>query len=102
DAAAFTQQELIEQIRKDSEQLAGDQVRTLDPGSRRQETTAGVFEPRPNAVIRREDFAKHEQGVWPGLYSILLENVTKHVDVDFVDLNPFSKKTWEIGVGKET
>ena len=36
-----------------------------------------------------------------GCISILLENVTKHVDVDFVDLNPFSKKSWAIGIGNK-
>jgi len=37
-----------------------------------------------------------------GCISILLENVTKHVDIDFVDVNLFHKKSWEIGIGKKT
>jgi hypothetical protein len=31
---------------------------------------------------------------------MLLDDVTKHLDIDFVDLNPFSGKSWEIGIRK--
>ena len=36
-----------------------------------------------------------------GCIQTLLENVTKSVDVDFVDLNLFSQKSWEIGMRKK-
>jgi hypothetical protein len=29
---------------------------------------------------------------------VLLENVTKDLDIDFIDLNLFSRKSWEISV----
>ena len=37
-----------------------------------------------------------------GCAYILLENVTKHVDIDLVELNPYCKKSWEIGIRKKT
>jgi hypothetical protein len=102
DAASFTQEQLLEQIRKDSEQLGSDQfepwILEIDGKKRlpifssqdRMQTFAAKISQDMNKVF----------GL--GCISILLENVTKHVDVDFVDLNPFSKKSWEIGVGKKT
>jgi hypothetical protein len=101
DAATFTPEELMEQIRQDSKQLAGDQfepwILELDGRKRlpvfsnqaRMKTFAGWISQQMNMVF----------GL--GCVSILLENVTKHVDVDFVDLNLFSKKTWEIGIGRK-
>ena len=102
DAATFTQEQLMEQIRKDSEQLSSDQfepwILEVDGKKRlpvfssqdRMQAFAGKISQDMNKVF----------GL--GCISILLENVTKHVDVDFVDLNQFSKKSWEIGIGKKT
>lgn len=91
DAATFTQEQLMEQIRKDSEQLSSDQfepwILEVDGKKRlpvfssqdRMQAFAGKISQDMNKVF----------GL--GCISILLENVTKHVDVDFVDLNLFSK-----------
>ena len=81
----------MEQIRKDSEQLSSDQfepwILEVDGKKRlpvfssqdRMQAFAGKISQDMNKVF----------GL--GCISILLENVTKHVDVDFVDLNLFSK-----------
>jgi len=102
DAATFTQEQLMEQIRKDSEQLSSDQFEPwiLEVDGKKR---LPVF----SSQDRMQAFAaKISQDMYKvfglGCISILLENVTKHVEVDFVDLNPFSKKSWEIGIGKKS
>ena len=37
-----------------------------------------------------------------GCIEILLEDAIKELDLDFVDLNLFSQKSWEIGVRKQS
>ena len=102
DAATFTQEQLMEQIRKDSEQLGSDQfepwILEVD-GKKRLPVFSSQDRMQSFAAKISQDMNK-VFGL--GCISILLENVTKHVDVDFVDLNPFSKKSWEIGIGKKT
>ena len=100
DAAAFTQEQLKEQIRKDSEQLSSDQfepwILELD-GKKR----LPVFSSQERMQAFASRISQDMNKVFGlGCISILLENVTKHVDIDFVDLNLFSKKSWEIGIGK--
>ncbi len=102
DAATFTQEQLTEQIKKDSEQLASDQfepwILEMD-GKKR----LPVFSSQERMEAFASRISQDMNKVFGlGCISILLENVTKHVDVDFVDLNPFSKKSWEIGIGKRT
>jgi len=102
DAASFTEEQLVEQIRRDSEQLANDQfepwILEVD-GQRRLPVFSSQDRMQAFAVKLSLDMNK----VFSlGCISILLEDVTKHVDIDFVDLNPFSKKSWEIGIGKKT
>ena len=102
DAATFTQEQLMEQIRKDSEQLSSDQfepwILEVD-GKKRLPVFSSQDRMQAFAAKISQDMNK-VFGL--GCISILLENVTKHVDVDFVDLNLFSKKSWEIGIGKKT
>lgn len=101
DAAAFTQEQLMEQIRKDSEQLGSDQfepwIMEVD-GKKR----LPVFSSQERMTEFAGTMAKQINKVFGlGCISTVLENVTKQVDVDFVDLNLFSKKSWEIGIGKK-
>ena len=102
DAATFTQEQLMEQIRKDSEQLSSDQfepwILEVD-GKKRLPIFSSQDRMQAFAAKISQDMNK-VFGL--GCISTLLENVTNHVDVDFVDLNPFSKKSWEIGMGKKT
>jgi len=102
DAATFTQEQLMEQIRKDSEQLSSDQfepwILEVD-GKKRLPVFSSQDRMQAFAAKISQDMNK-VFGL--GCISILLENVTKHVEVDFVDLNPLSKKSWEIGIGKKS
>ena len=99
DAAAFTQEQLLEQIRKDSEQLSSDQFEPwiLEVDGKRR---LPIFSNQERMTAFASRISQDMNKVFGlGCISILLENVTKHVEIDFVDLNPFSKKSWEIGIG---
>ena len=102
DAATFTQEQLLEQIRQDSEQLSSDQFEPwiLDVGGKKR---LPVFSSQERMTSFASKMSKQmNKVVGLGCISVLLENVTKHVDIDYVDLNLFSKKSWEIGIGKKT
>ena len=100
DASAYTHQQLIELIEKETKDLAGDQfepwVMEMDGKKRlpafssqkKMETFSSKVSQRLNKVFSL------------GCAAFLFDDIIKRVDVDFVDLNPFSKKSWEIGVGK--
>jgi len=100
DAASFTEDQLIEQIRKDSEQLAGEQFEPwiLEVDGKRR---LPVFSSQEKMTAFASKMSTKLNKVFSlGCIQTLLENVTKSVDVDFVDLNLFSQKSWEIGIGK--
>lgn len=102
DAATLTQEQLIDQIQQDSEQLGGDHfepwVLEVD-GKKRLPVFSSQDRMQAFAAKISQDMNK-VFGL--GCISILLENVTEHLDIDFVDLNLFCKKSWEIGIGKKT
>ncbi|HEX7858916.1 MAG TPA: hypothetical protein VF773_01175 [Verrucomicrobiae bacterium] len=98
DRGSFTQEQLLEQIQKDSEQLDSEDfepwVLEID-GKKR----LPVFSSRARMeafAIRMSTSMNKVFGL--GCISILLEDVTNQIDVDFVDLNLFSEKSWEIGI----
>ena len=100
DAASFTEEQLIEQIRKDSEQLAGEQFEPwiLEVDGKKR---LPVFSSQEKMTVFASKMSTELNKVFSlGCIQTLLENVTKSVDVDFVDLNLFSEKSWEIGIGK--
>ena len=100
DAASFTEGQLIEQIRKDSEQLAGEQFEPwiLEVDGKKR---LPVFSSQEKMTVFASKMSTELNKVFSlGCIQTLLENVTKSVDVDFVDLNLFSQKSWEIGIGK--
>jgi hypothetical protein len=102
DAATFTQEQLMEQIRKDSEQLADDQFEPwiLEVEGKKR---LPAFSSQERMTAFAGKMSKELNKVFSlGCIQTLLENVTKNVDVDFVDLNLFSQKSWEIGIGKKT
>ena len=102
DAATFTQEQLMEQVRKDSEQLSKDKFEPwiLDVDGKRR---LPIFSSQERMQAFAGKISQDMNKVFSlGCISILLENVTKHVEVDYVDLNPFSQKSWEIGIGKKT
>lgn len=98
DAADFTQEQLLEQIEKDAEQLHGDQfepwVLELD-GKKR----LPVFSSQKRMKAFSSKISQDMNKMFTlGCIQILLENVTKHLELDFVELNLFSRKSWEIDV----
>jgi hypothetical protein len=102
DTATFTQEQLMEQIRKDSEQLSKDQFEPwiLEVDGKRR---LPIFSSQERMQAFASKISQDMNKVFSlGCVSILLENVTKHVEIDFVDLNAFSQKSWEIGIGKKT
>ena len=102
DAITLTQEQLLEQLREDSEQLSSDEfepwILEID-GKKR----LPVFSSRDRMQSFVSKVSQDMNKVFGlGCILILLENVTKHVEIDFVDLNPFCKKSWEIGIGRKT
>ena len=100
DAAMFTKEQLIDQIRMDSEQLSSDEfepwILEVD-GKKRLPVFSSEDRMRSFAKEVSQDMKK-VFGL--GCISTLLENVTKHIKVDFIDLNPFSNSSWEISIGE--
>lgn len=102
DAASMTAEQLLEQTRLDLDQLNSipfePWILTAD-GKRRlpvfsSEARAGAFTERVSRDMNRV-FSL-------GCISILLDDILPQIDVDFVDLNLFSKKSWEIDVAKRS
>jgi hypothetical protein len=58
------------------------------------------FEPEEDGSVFRHDSQKLNKVFGLGSIECLLADITKDVDVDFVDLNLLSRKSWEIGVRK--
>jgi hypothetical protein len=100
DSSSFTEEQLLELIRKESEDLAGDQFEpwVLEVGGKR-------HLPAFSSQKKMEAFSKR---IWQqmnkvfalGFAEVLIGDITKDLNIDFVDLNLFSEKSWEIGVRK--
>ncbi len=100
DADDLTQEKLLEQLRIDAEQLSNEEFEPwiLEVDGKKR---LPVFSSRDRMQPFASTVSQNMNKVFGlGCRSILLENVTKHVQIDFVDLNPFSKKSWEIGFGR--
>ena len=100
DAATFTQDELMEMIEQESKELGGDQIELwileID-GKKRLPAFSSQKKMEAFSAKMSQDLNK----VFSlGCFEALLADITKQADVDFVDLNLFSKKSWEIGVRK--
>jgi hypothetical protein len=98
DASSFAEEQLLEVIRKEAEELAGEQfeawVLEID-GKKRL--------PAFSSQKRMQEFsAKISQQMNKvfglGAADFLIGDITRHLDIDFIDLNLFSQKSWEIGV----
>jgi hypothetical protein len=98
DPATLTQEELLEQIRKDAEQLASDEFEPwiLEVDGRKR---LPVFSSQKRMTVFVRKVSTEINKVFGlGCVSILLEKITNQADVDFVDLNLYSKKSWEIAI----
>ena len=98
DAATFTKEELLEQIRKDSHDLS---TAPFEPWILEMDGKKRL--PVFSSQQRVQDFSARISMNLNKVFSVacaefLLADVTKHLDLDFVDLNLFSQRSWEIAV----
>ncbi|MEW6304048.1 MAG: hypothetical protein AB1705_11285 [Verrucomicrobiota bacterium] len=102
DAATVTQEQLLEMVEQESEELAGDQIELwiLDIDGKKR---LPAFSSQKSMQAFASRMSQHLNKVFSlGCCGALLADVAKQSDIDFVDLNLFSKKSWEIGVRKKT
>jgi SseB protein N-terminal domain len=98
DADTFTQEQLLEQMEADAKELAGDDLEPwiLDVDG---EKRLPAFSSQKRMEAFSGKISKELNKVFSlGCFEILLEDLTSKVDIDYVDLNPFSKKSWEIAI----
>lgn len=101
DPTSFTQEQLTEQTRKDVEQLKADYFEPwiLEVDGKKR-LPAFSSEKKMEAFGRQ--IARNLNKVFGlGCRKVLLAEITKKLDIDFVDLNLFSEKSWEIGFPKQ-
>ena len=98
DADTFTQDELLALVEQESKNLAGDEYELwiLDVEGKKRL-------PAFSSQKRMEAFSSTMSSKLDKVFSLgcveaLLSDVTKKLDIDFVDLNLFSPKSWEIGL----
>ena len=100
DAAAFTPEELLAVVTESANELAGERMDLwiLDmDGTKR--LPAFSNKKRVEAFTAR--MSQQLNKVFPfGCFEALVPDIAKQVDVDFIDVNLFSKKSWEIGIAK--
>jgi hypothetical protein len=101
DAAAYTQEELMELIEKESTRLVGD---TFEPwvleveGKKR----LPVFSSQKKMMVFLSQISQDMNKVFGlGSAEFLLADIVKTLDIDFVVLNLFSLRSWEIAVTRQ-
>jgi hypothetical protein len=102
DAASFTPEELLELFRKEAEELAGESFEPwiLDMDGKKR---LPAFSSRKKMEVFSGKISQELDKVFAlGGAEFLLQDITKGSDIDFVDLNPFSQKRWEIAVRRQT
>ena len=100
DAAEFTQDQLMELIEEESKELGGDQLElwVLEIDGKRR---LPAFSSRKRMELFSAKMSTHLNKVFSlGCVEILVSDVVEMFDVDIIDLNRFSKKSWEIEVRK--
>ena len=100
DAATFTQEELLELLRDETEELEGEPfepwVLEIDGKQR-----LPAFSSQKKIIIFSGKISKQLDKVFTlGCAEILLHDLPGSMNIDFIDLNPFSPKSWEIGFGE--
>ena len=100
DAANFTEEELRELIRRDCERLAGEQVELwiLEIDGKKRLPAFSSKEKMWTFSSKMSQDLNKIFGL--GCVEVLLADVTDNLDIDFVDLNLFSKKSWELSAGR--
>ena len=98
DAGNFTQEQLLEQIQKDAEELSSNQFEPwiLEVDGKKR---LPVFSSQARMTAFASKMSKEMDKVFSlGCVSTLLAHITKQLEVDVVDLNLFSNRSWEISV----
>ena len=93
---------MLAQIREDSEQLSSEQFEPwiLEVDGKKR---LPAFSSRRKMEAFAGKISRELDKVFGlGCVEVLLDDVTRHLDIDFVDLNLFSQKSWEIGMRKRT
>ncbi len=98
DADSFTQEQLLALIEEEAEALSGD---TFDPWIMEVDDKKRL--PAFSSQKKMAAFSSHVSQRINKVFSLgcgemLLDVITSKVDVDYVDLNPFSRKSWEIAI----
>ncbi len=98
DASSFTPEQLLEMIQKESEDLAGAE---FEPWILEMEGKKRL--PAFSSSKKMEAFSTMISQQMNKVFALggaefLIEDITKGLDLDFVDLNLFSPRSWEIGV----
>ena len=100
DAATLTEKNLLELIEQESKELDADQFELwiLDVDGKKR---LPAFSSQKKMEVFSAKMSKSLDKVFSlGCVEVLLADVTNGLDIDYVDLNLFSKKCWEIGVKK--
>jgi hypothetical protein len=101
DSATFTQEELMELIEQESKELGGDRFElwVLDVDGKKR---LPAFSSQKKMHEFSEKMSKQLDKVFSlGCIEVLLADAIRDLEVDFVDLNLFSQKSWEIGVRRK-
>jgi hypothetical protein len=98
DAATFTEEELLKQIEEDAKELAGD---AFEPWIL--EVDGKKRLPAFSSQKKMRAFSGTVSQTINKVFSLscaqfLLYEITRQLDLDYVDLNPFSRKSWEIAI----
>ena len=101
DASEFTEERLLELIQKESKDLAGDEFVPwiLEVDGRKR---LPVFSSAKRMTAFSSKVSQQLNKVFAlGGVEFLLEDIAKGMDLDFVDLNPFNARSWEIGMRRQ-
>jgi len=100
DAATFTDEEFMEMMKQETKDLSGDRVElwVLEVDGKQR---LPAFSSQKKMEAFSSKMSRELNKVFAlGCVEVLLTDIIKAADVDFVDLNLFSQKSWEIGVKK--
>lgn len=100
DASSFTQAELLEMVESESARLAQDsqELWILDVDGKKR---LPVFSSEKKMTIFSGQMSKSLNKVFSlGCIVVPIETVVRQIEVDYIDLNLFSPKSWEIEVNQ--
>jgi hypothetical protein len=102
DAVTLTPEQLLELAEEEEKELSGDHFEPWILEVDSQKRLPAFSSQKKLEAFSAEISKKLNKVFGLGSIEILLADITKDADIDFVDLNLFSRKSWEIGVRKRT